>query len=303
VEKERPVVFQEISMVEDNPEEYIHILSGSAFWGENPLGRSILGTRENIVRFTSENIISFFRRFYQPDRIVISAAGDLDHNHFVDLVGPAFDSVKCGPTLPDRVTPRARSLIDLHPRELEQIHICLGTRGLSITDPKRYAFSLMNTILGGNMSSRLFQEIRERRGLAYSVYSFISSYVDTGMFGVYVGVDPLKATEAIEIILKEIRKLTQTEVDPVELYDAQEYTKGSLLLAAENSENQMVRLAQNEIHFGKYVPLEEVLDKIEAVTVEDILSLARELFEPEQIALTTLGPVKDRLAFEEILAA
>jgi predicted Zn-dependent peptidase len=159
----------------------------------------------------------------------------------------------------------------------------------------------MNTILGGNMSSRLFQEIRERRGLAYSVYSFISAYVDTGMFGVYAGVDPGRARESIELILKEMRKLKETRVDASELHDAKEYTKGSLLLASESTDNQMSRLAQNEIHLGRYVPIDEILDKIESVTDSDICDLANSLFQRNQLALAILGPVANPTPFEDVL--
>ncbi len=301
IEKERPVIFQEVGMVEDSPEEYVHLLSGRAYWGDNPLGQSVLGTRENIVRFDAETIIEFFHRLYQPERIVISASGNLDHDRFVDLVGPAFESVRPGNGFPERLTPTGCSRVDVHYKELEQVHICMGTKGISITDPRRYAFSLINTILGGNMSSRLFQEIRERRGLAYAVYSFISSYVDTGIFGAYAGVDPKNVIETIELILKEMRKLKRRRVDKIELHNAKEYTKGSLLLASESVDNQMVRLAQNEIHFGRYVPLHEVVDKIEAVTVDDIFDLGESLFQKNQLALTILGPVKDKKSYENII--
>lgn len=301
IEKERPVIFQEVGMVEDSPEEYVHLLSGRAYWGDNTLGQSVLGTRENIVRFDAETIIEFFHRLYQPERIVISASGNLDHDRFVDLVGPAFESVRPGNGFPERLTPTGCSRVDIHYKELEQVHVCMGTKGISITDPRRYAFSLINTILGGNMSSRLFQEIRERRGLAYAVYSFISSYVDTGIFGAYAGVDPKNVIETIELILKEMRKLKRRRVDKTELHNAKEYTKGSLLLASESVDNQMVRLAQNEIHFGRYVPLHEVVDKIEAVTVDDILDLGESLFQTNQLALTMLGPVNDNKSYENMI--
>ena len=301
VEKEIPVILQEIGMAEDNPEEYIHTLLGDNLWGGNPLGRSILGSRESINSFSAETIKDFFLRFYQPDRIVISAAGNLDHEHFIDLIGPTFEMVQSGEKLPRRVAPVMKSPVELHYRELEQVHICLGAKGISITDPDRYAFSLMNTILGGNMSSRVFQEIRERRGLAYSVYSFISSYVDTGMFGIYVGVSPKSALESIELILKELRRLKEEKVDHAELHDAMEYTKGNILISAENTDNQMVRLAQNEIHFGRYVPLQEIVSNVESVVEDDILHLAQRLLEPETFALTILGPVSEEKSFEKIM--
>ncbi|MBL7179602.1 MAG: insulinase family protein [Desulfobacterales bacterium] len=301
VENERTIILQEIGMVEDNSEEYVHILSGNNFWGQNSLGRSILGPRENILGFTADTIKDFFCRFYQPDRIVISAAGSLEHDRLVDLVGPAFESVRPGNGFPERIMPDGRPLVDLRYRDLEQVHVCLATKGISITNPKRYAYSLMNTLLGGNMSSRLFQEIRERRGLAYSVYSFISSYVDTGIFGAYVGVDPKNAFESTTTILKEMGKLKATRVGADELGDAKEYTKGNLLLASENNDNQMVRLAQNETHFGRYIPLEDVIDNIESVTQDDILELAEALFKDNCFALTMLGAVGDKAAYENIL--
>ncbi|MCP4345917.1 MAG: insulinase family protein [Desulfobacterales bacterium] len=301
VENERPIIFQEIGMVEDSPEEYIHVLSGNTFWGDHPLGRSILGTRENVISFDAKAIKGFFRRFYQPDRIVISVAGNVDHDRFVELAGSVFESVRPGNGVPGRTPPQPASQIAVHHRELEQAHICIETRGLCITDPRRYAFSLMNTILGGNMSSRLFQKIREQRGLAYSVYSFASSYVDTGMFGVYAGVDPKKAVETVELLLSEMQKLKKTPVDPLELRDAKECTKGCLMLASESTDNQMIRLAQSEIHFGRYVPLDDVIEKIEAVTEDDILELSRTLFQSDHLTLTLLGPLENKKIYEDIL--
>jgi predicted Zn-dependent peptidase len=302
VEKERPVILQEIGMVEDSPEEYVHVLSGHNFWGDNPLGRSILGSPKNIIQFDDQMIKKFFHRLYQPERIVISAAGNLDHNRLVDLVQPTFETIKPGNGFPQRITPQGCSVVDLTHRDLEQMHICLSAKGLSITDPRRYAFSLLNTILGGNMSSRLFQEVREKRGLAYSVYSFISSHGDTGMFGAYVGVAPKRAQETTRLVLDEIHRLRKERVESSELKGAIEYTKGGLMLASESIDNQMVRSAQNEIHFGCEIPLQEIIEKVEAVSQDDILELANDLFHPRQMALTLLGPAHgDKKNFEEIL--
>ncbi|MGD2029494.1 MAG: pitrilysin family protein [Desulfobacterales bacterium] len=301
IENERAVIFQEIGMVEDSPDEYIHVLSGRNFWGDNSLGRFVLGTRENVAGFNSHIIKSFFHKLYQPERIVISVAGNLEHNRLVDLIGPVFESIRPGNSFPERFASQGRCRVNLHQRNLEQVHICLGTKGVSITDPRRYAYSLMNTILGGNMSSRLFQEIREKRGLAYSVYSFITSYVDTGIFGAYAAVNPKNARKSTELILKEISRLKQTHVDQNELHDAKEHTKGNLMLASESNDNQMVRLAQNETHFGRYIPLEEIENNIESVTREDIFQLAESLFQKKRFALTLLGPVTQKNAFEDML--
>jgi len=302
VEKERTVIVQEIAMTEDAPEEYIHTLAGHTYWGDNPLGQSILGSRKNILSFESETIRKFFSRLYQPERILISIAGNVEHDHFVNLVRQQFESIKTSNRLPVRTTPTGRTKVAIYSRDLEQVHICIGTKGLSITDPGRYAFSLINTILGGNMSSRLFQEIRENRGLAYSVYSFISPHVDTGMFGIYEGVNPENARETINIILNEMLKLKEIPVDLTELQSAKEYTKGNLMLASESIDSQMVRLAQNEIHFGCYIPLQEVVDKIEEVKVDDIIDTASTFFDNDQLAITLLGPVSDKKLYEDIVS-
>ena len=303
VENERAVILQEIGMAEDSPDEYIHILSGMNFWNGNSLGRSVLGNRENVSRFDSGGIKRFFHRYYQPERIVISVAGNLDHSHILDIAGPAFESIRPGDPFPQRTAPDERCTVNLHYKDLEQVHICLGTKGLSITDPRRFAYSLMNTILGGNMSSRLFQEIREKRGLAYSVYSYVSSFVDTGMFGAYAGVAPANMKQCIELILKEISGMKELRVDSTELQYAKEFTKGNLMLASESNDNQMVRMAQNETHFGRYVPLEEIIGNIDAVTADDILHLAGDLLLDNRFSLTLLGPVKDQHEFDDILPA
>ncbi len=300
IENERPVILQEIRMVDENPDEYVHLLSGKNFWGDNPLGRSILGSPENIIRFEADQIKTYFQRLYQPDRIVISLAGNLEHSAIVDRVGPAFDSIKPGNGIAERITPQSHSRVDLHYKDLEQVHICLGTAGLSITDPRRYAYSLLNTILGGNMSSRLFQEIREKRGWAYTVYSFITSHVDTGMFGIYLAVDPARALEATELVLNEMGKLGTEPVSAAELQGAIEYTKGNLMLASESNDNQMVRNAQNQIHFNRIIDLPEVIKKVESVSATEILNLSQSLFDNKKMSLTLLGPIKKRKPFKDI---
>jgi len=291
IDRERPVIFQEIGMMEDTPEEYVHLLSGEAYWGDNALGRSILGSRENVATFQAETVTKFFRKYYQPERIVVSAAGNIEHNAFVDLVAPSFESIRPGNGTPPRQTPKGRSQIAIHEKDLEQAHICLATQGVATSDPARYPLALLNTILGGNMSSRLFQEIRERRGLAYSVYSFISSFADTGMVGAYAGVAPQNAAAAVHLPLSEMKRLKTDLVGESELRDAKEFTKGSLLLSTESVDNHMVRLAQNEINFQRDITLNEVIAKVDDVSRESILELAETIFNADHLALTTLGPV------------
>ncbi|MGD9056646.1 MAG: pitrilysin family protein [Desulfobacterales bacterium] len=301
IEKERPVILQEIKMVKESPDEYVHLLSGKNFWGDNPLGRSILGSQENIVQFDADQIKNYFHRLYQPDRIVVSVAGNVDHTHLIDRLEPAFESIEPGNEISERVTPQSQGLVNVNYQDLEQVHICLSTPGLSIKDPRRYACSLLNTILGGNMSSRLFQEIREKRGLAYTVYSFMMSHVDTGMGGIYLAVNPAKALETAALVLNELDKLSSNPVSSAELKGAVEYTKGSLLLASESNENQMVRNAQNEIHFKRDITLQEVIEQVESVTAADILALSKSVFIRNKMGLTLLGPVKDKKPFEDVL--
>jgi predicted Zn-dependent peptidase len=293
IERERPVILQEIGMSEDTPEDYLQSLAGQAVWGDTPLGRSILGTRENVSAFTSNDVKHFFKRLYQPDRILISAAGNLNHRQIVDLVRSGFEKIKQGNGFPERKAPPIRSVTGVFHRELEQEHFCINTPGIPIRDKRRFAFSVLNTILGGNMSSRLFQEIREQRGLAYSVYSFASSFIDSGLFGVYAGVSPENTELTIELVLKQLDRLKKTPVETDELADAKEFIKGNLLLAAESNDNQMVRLAQNEINFGRYIPVSEVVDQIEAVSVDDMQDLAGRLFDNRRFSLTLLGPLTE----------
>ncbi len=300
-QRERDIVLQEIRMVEDSPEDLVHTLAYDTFWGEHPLGRSILGTPQTLGGFDAERIRSFFRHNYQPDRIVISAAGNLTHERIVALLAPAFAGMPGGSGLAPRLAPQARTGIVVHPRAIEQVHLCLTGPGLSITDEHRYTLSLLNAILGGNMSSRLFQAIREQLGLAYAVYSFVSAYQDSGMLGVYAAVAPENTGEAIRRILEQMRRLAAEPVSAERLDEAKQYTRGSLILAAENNDHQMTRLAQNEIYFDRYIPLDEVVQCIDAVSAADIQNLAAALFTRDGLALTLLGPVPKAAAGADLL--
>jgi predicted Zn-dependent peptidase len=301
IERERLVILQEIGMLEDNPDEYVHFLNGNNFWRDNSLGRSILGTRENVSGFDADTIRKFFNLLYQPDRIVISVAGNIDHEKFVDLIRPDFESIKQQNSFPKRKTPEPHFNSNIYKKKIEQTHICLGTQGIPVTSPQRYAFSVMNTILGGNMSSRLFQQIRERRGLAYSVYSFASSHSDTGMFGAYTGIEGNNTSETIKLIIKELSKLKNKRVSSDELNYAKEHIKGGMMLASESNDNQMVRMAQNELNLGKAVSIQNVADNIDAVTKNDVIELAQVLFQTGRISLTILGPVSHKNKYDDLL--
>jgi predicted Zn-dependent peptidase len=303
VERERQVILQEIRMLEDTPDEHVHVLLAQAIWGKHPLGRSILGTRDTVGAFDSNTIKACFNRAYQPQRIVIAAAGNLEHEAFVELIARAFAVVRKGNEFPERTRPTMDWVATAYPKDLEQVHICLGTEGVHATAPRRHACVLLNVVLGGNMSSRLFQEIRERQGLAYAVYSFASSYSDTGLIGVYVGVDKGKTEEVLRLIMKEMGRLKKEPIHSAELRNAKEHLKGGLYLAAESTDNQMTRLAYNEINFGRYIPLQELVDEIEKVTAEDVMTLAQQTFQDGAVSLSLLGPVDGSVSYKDILTS
>ena len=291
VEREREVILQEINMVEDTPDEYVHILFNKNFWDGNSLGRPIFGNVQTVKSFTREMILEYLNRGYHPDRIVLTAAGNVNHQEFLELVGPAFSNIERHGHNFDRTPPRANSRVDLYSRDIEQIHLCLGTRGTSLHEKERYCCSILNVILGGSMSSRLFQEVRERRGLAYSIYSFLSSQTDTGMMGIYGAVRPDNIKETLELIRLELSRFKREPISDTELRAAKEHIKGGIYLAAENTDNRMSRLAKNEMIFNRFVTYEEIEADLERVTVEDIQALAQQIFQPEVMSLVLLGQV------------
>jgi predicted Zn-dependent peptidase len=301
VERERQVILQEIRMLEDTPDEHVHVLLAKGVWGNHPLGRSILGLPETVLKFDSEAIKRYFTKAYQPEQIVISAAGNLDHESFSESIAGSFEVIRRGNDFPERTSPTMDWLTTLHTKDLEQVHICLGTKGIKATDTRRHAAAILNVALGGNMSSRLFQEIRERRGLAYSIYSFASSYHDTGLVGVYCGTDDSNTLQVLRLIMEEMKRFKKEPMDDSELRNAKEYLKGGLYLAVESTDNQMTRLAHNEINFGRHIPLKDLADKIEEVVAEDILNLAQDTFQERAVALSLLGPADEKVSYEEIL--
>lgn len=294
LERERTVILEEIAALEDTPEDLVQVQFAREFWRDCPLGRSILGEAADIARYSRDDLLAYRRAIYRPERLVVAAAGRVAHQELVDLLTPALASFQNG------LPPRNREAVKVHPgtypvsRELEQVHLCLGTRGLPAGDPRRFTLSLLHVILGGNMSSRLFQVVREQLGLAYSIYSYLSFFKDTGLLEVCAGVSPKNLPALLQAVAGELRALKKEPVTESELAAAKEYLKSSLLLHAEDCEQRMLRLAKNEINFGHYIPLEEVIAGVERVTREEILELAREMLEPRHWGLALLGPVKEK---------
>ena len=295
LERERQVILQEIHMVEDVPDDHIHDLFAALLWGIHPLGKTILGSQEIVGAMNAGKLRDYVKKYYTTDRIVIAAAGNIEHDDFVSLWQGAFH--KYGMTS-DLARKRTRpSLLPagrrIYSKPLEQVHIILGTYGLSVIDEDRYAYLLLNVLLGGNMSSRLFQEIREKRGLAYSIYSYIASYSDSGYLAIYLGVDRASVNESLALVAKEMNILQNSPVTKSELENAKDFIKSGLFLSMESMEAIMTRIAKNELYFGKYIPLEEVVDSIERVSSDDILRLAFMIFGRQEISLAGLGPLEE----------
>jgi predicted Zn-dependent peptidase len=291
IERERSVILQEVKMVEDTPDDYVHDLFSRAFWGDHPMGRPVTGTTEQIQSFSRDQIIGYFTENYRSDRIVVSVAGNVEHDAVVDLVGRAFAGLVSGARAMRRLRPNALPKTSFLQRKTEQVHFCLGTEGVSYTSTRRFVSHLLNTVLGGGMSSRLFQEIRERRGLAYSVYSYLPSYIDTGLLVVYAATDRKTVRQVIDLVLKELETMRRTPIASEELETAKEQLKGSLILSLESSDTRMTRLAKNDVYFNRFVPIDEVIRQVDAVTFDEIRELADELFRPENLCLTVLGPL------------
>jgi predicted Zn-dependent peptidase len=289
IEKERKVILQEIGLLEDSPDEFIHDLFARNFWRGHPLGRPIIGTERSVGRLTREIIVDYLANAYRSENIIIAAAGRVDHDELLDLLNGLFSRVPEGK--------RGVALLPLPPtkkieavaKDLEQVHLCLGTLSIPQDHPRRYEAFILNTVLGGSMSSRLFQEVREKLGLAYSIYSYMTSHSDSGCLTVYAGTSRDRYEEVVAIILREIKRLKTDPLDPEELENAKEQLKGNILLSLESSDNRMTKLAKNEIYFGRYQPLMEIVKGIDQVTPESILELSAELIDDTYLTLVLMG--------------
>ncbi|MCX8012554.1 MAG: insulinase family protein, partial [Desulfobacterota bacterium] len=296
INRERQVIFEEIKMVEDTPDEYVQDLFSQNFFARHPLGHPILGSYNSIQKITRKKLIEFFHSYYlNPLRIIVSVAGNLNHAQVVKAIDRTLGKIKSNQKKePIWEPPEIFPGIKIFNKDLEQVHICLGTKGFAQPHPSRYAGYILNTILGGSMSSRLFQEVREKRGLAYSIFSYNSAFQDTGILAVYAGTSRDKFSKVIEVIIKEIKKLKTQPLKKSELKKAKEQLKGNLLLAWENTDVRMSRMATGELYFGKYIPLKNIMDKIDQVTVKDIQALSDDLFQKKYLSLIALGGIEEK---------
>ena len=306
IAREKDVVLEEIAQIEDTPDDLINDLFHQAYWPEHALGRPVCGTRDTVTAFDRDACRSWVDTRYRPDRIVVAAAGDVRHGPLVGEIARQFGGLTGSAPLEVGSLPILRPGVTVHQRRLEQVQLCLGTRGVSVTDAERDVAVVLNSALGDSPSSRLFQEVRERRGRAYSIDSFLCSYRDTGYVGISAGTRPRWVAEVVEIVLAELKRIRTEGVSAVELARAKGKLKGTLLLGLETSDQRMERLALNEMYFGRQVTVTELAARLDAVTNDEIVALATRLFTPDTCALVLLGDLRgggiDSGVFEGLLS-
>jgi len=308
VDSERQVVIEEIAMYEDEPSDKVHDVLAGAVFGHHPLGKPIIGTPEVVSSVPVDDIAAYHARRYRPGRLVVAAAGNLEHDRVVALLERALAAggPAAGPTpAPDPAPANGRPALRFHHKTTEQVHVCLGGPGIARADERRFALRVLDTILGGSSSSRLFQEVRERRGLAYSVFSYFSQFVDTGEVAVYVGTRPDRVREALGVLAAELRRLQEEPVGAGELERARENVKGRTALGLESTQARMHRLGSSVLMGVPVLTPDEIMARIDAVTADDVESLARELLDPERLSAAAVGEDEDafRAALEPVSPA
>jgi predicted Zn-dependent peptidase len=302
VDSERAVILEEIAMYEDDPQEKVFDVLGEAVFGEHPLGRAIIGRASVIAETPVADIARFHASRYVPANIVIAAAGAVDHDNFAQLVAERTAELSDGAVQKsDQAPPSAGARQRFERKDTEQYHVCLGGPGLSRHDERRFALRVLDTIFGGTSSSRLFQEIRERRGLAYAVYSFSSAYQDAGQVGLYLGTRAENLREAMDVVGTELARMREEPATAEELARAKENLKGRVVLALESTGARMNRLGSEVLAAAPLLSLDEVMERIESVSIEELSSLVAELWAPERLSAAGIGPDQER--FEHALSA
>ncbi|HEY5056385.1 MAG TPA: pitrilysin family protein [Acidobacteriaceae bacterium] len=296
ITREQGVILEEIKMDEDNPDYLVHETFTQNFWKSHALGRPILGTARTVRAFNQQIVLDFYASRFTPCNMVFSAAGNLDHDTFVAQVAEHFASLSAaGAAEPDRIAaPAATPHITLRSKKsLEQVQLCIGVAAPRVNSPQRFAIYLLSSMLGGGMSSRLFQSIREDRGLAYSIYSETSPFRDTGLLAIYAGTSTEKTAEVVKLTVEEFARIKSSPVSDAELKRAKDQLKSNIVLGLESSGSRMSNLARQEIYFGRFFSTDEIVAEVDAVTPAEIQALARDLFQPESIAITVLGNLGD----------
>jgi predicted Zn-dependent peptidase len=296
IEKEKQVVLEEIRMVQDDPEDLVQELHTGQVMGRHPLSRPILGQESTIARLRRQDLLDYIEMHYRPQEMVIAVAGNFDQRRLERTIMRQFGRTRRGADREPRKRwpPEICGGVIVKRKPLEQVHLCVGLKGIPMGHKDRYAAYAVNSVLGGSVSSRLFQEVREKRGLAYSIYSFLSGYSDGGTVTVYAGTRPKEAGRVLDLIRREVRRMAASGIERAELKRTKDQMKGSLMLSLESSHSRMNKLAKDELIAGVHTTLEEMLAEIDAVTDEQVSRVACELFAPETMAVTVLGPLSAR---------
>ena len=293
VDAERTVILEEIGMHNDAPDDVVHDLFAEALFGGHPLGRPVLGTVDSITSIQRDAIIRYWRRHYMPGNLVVAAAGSLEHDQVVELVAEAFGDAGAGEPIGPREgrrEPRVHGGVAVRPKPTEQAHVVLGSRGLSRSDPRRFALGVLNVAFGGGVSSRLFQEVREKRGLVYSIYSYAAQFTETGSFSVYAGAAPKRIHEVLAIVRDELERVVADGLTEAELERGKGHLEGSLVLGMEDTSGRMTRLGKSELTFGEILSVDEVIRRVDAVTDADVRAVAKEVLGAGPRALAMIGP-------------
>lgn len=291
--KEQKVVLEEIKMYEDSPDELIHDLFLQTMWSGSNLGEPTIGFVDTVKRVTSADLRTHMANHYAPNSIVVAAAGNVDHDRFCELVAECFRDFHGSCTIGAPDVPKTTPGTLVRYKDSEQAYVVVGSAGLSVRDERRFALSVLDTILGGGMSSRLFQELREKQGLVYSVYSFQAGYREAGLFGTYAGTSPENVQACIDAIARELALIRDVRVSADELSLAKEHIKGSLTLSLESTSGRMIRLGRNEFALGRQITPEEIEERVDAVKAGDINDIAQEIFHADKLGLCIIGPLDE----------
>ena len=303
LERERKVILEEMKGVEDTPDDVVHDLFCEAFWPDHGLGRPVLGRVETVSSFTRKDLVRFFKKIYTPSNLIVAAAGNLEEESLLDLVRERFSSLATPPDGIANVPPKVSPSIQVEEKDLELAHLVVGTEAPPQASPQRYAAYVLNAVLGGNLSSRLFQVIREEHALAYSVFSSLSPYHDTGQFAIYAGTEPSNVPQVLDLVLTELRRIKSKPVEEAELQRAKSHLRGSILMGLESTSARMSQLARQEMYFVRHVTADEVISGIDAVSSSEVLELAAEMFGRGPLAMTVLGRLEHLQPIPESLVA
>jgi predicted Zn-dependent peptidase len=295
--REKGVVIEEIKRYKDTPEDIVHDLFAQTLWTTHPLGRPVIGTEKTVASLERENLVSYISTHYTPDRIVVACSGNLPHDELVRLAGQYLGDMKGTPYLRRHRQPHSSGQSKMLRKRTEQVHFCLGTQGYGQKHEDRYPLTIIDTVLGGNMSSRLFQEIREKRGLAYAIGSYSVSYMEGGLFAVYGGTSPDTFEQVLDLVRKEMENVRKHNLTSDEVSKSKTQIRGALVLGLESMSSRMMRMGKSMIYFGKVIPLTEIMDKINAVSHDDIDRVSNQLFDESRLTLAAVGPFsKSRMA-------